>query len=181
LIGGTAASPQNYKLTELTIGNAANPLILAPHVTGEESYLNIWVTGKTTISGSGFISQLPGVHVQIYTEGDLTVSGGGVLNGNNVPSYLQVYGVTPASGAPKATISGSANFIGIVNAPAFALTISGSGAFMGAAIGYSAVISGSGGFHYDESLANLGGSGFRAISSSVGSKIFADWRRFRWL
>src|SRR4029450_10075049 len=83
LIGGTAASPQNYKLTELTIGNAANPLILAPHVTGEESYLNIWVTGKTTISGSGFISQLPGVHVQIYTEGDLTVSGGGVLNGNN--------------------------------------------------------------------------------------------------
>src|SRR4030095_3410963 len=60
LIGGTAASPQNYKLTELTIGNAANPLILTPHVTGEESYLNIWVTGKTTISGSGFITQMPG-------------------------------------------------------------------------------------------------------------------------
>ncbi len=157
LPGGPAGSPQNYKLTTLTISNASNPLILAPHAAGAESYVNIWVTGKTTVSGSGFIQQQPGVHVQIFSEDDITVSGGGVMNQTNVASNLQIFGVTPASGTNKVTVSGSANFIGILNAPAFDITISGSGRFCGAAIGNSAVLSGGGGFHYDEDLANFGG------------------------
>ena len=160
LRGGPAGSPMNYKLSVLTVSSGSNPLILAPSAPGVDSYINIWVTGKTTVSGSGFIQQQPNVHVTFYCDQDVTISGSGVMNQTNVASNLVMYGVTPASGAPKMTVSGSGNFIGVLNAPAFAMTISGSAAFVGAAIGNSVNISGSGGFHYDQALASTGsGSG----------------------
>jgi Tfp pilus assembly protein PilX len=160
LTGGPAGAPQNYKLTALTISNSSNPLILAPSAPGVESYINIWVTGKTTVSGSGYVIQQPGVHVKIYSEDEITVSGGGIMNQTNVAANLEILGVDPASGGTnKATVSGSANFIGVLNAPQFAITISGTGSYSGAAIGLNATISGSGGFHYDEALSRLGGTG----------------------
>jgi hypothetical protein len=159
LTGGPAASPAYFKLSALTISNGAQPLILAPSAPGVESYINIWVTGKTTVSGSGFIQQMPNVHVTFYCDQDVTISGGGVMNQTNTASYLQVFGVTPASGTPKMTISGSGSFVGVLNAPAFAMTISGSASFVGAAIGNSVTISGSGGFHYDQQLSNVSGPG----------------------
>ena len=159
LTGGPAGSPQYYDLTTLVISNSSNPLILAPSAPGVDSYINIVVRGKTTVSGSGYVQQQPNVHVKIYSVDEITVSGGGFLNQTNIAANLQVFGVDPASGTNKATVSGSANFIGVLNAPQFAITISGTGAFMGAAIGLNATISGSGGFHYDEALSRLGGSG----------------------
>src|SRR5205823_3448139 len=45
LVGGTAASPKNYKLSSISMGGT-NGIILAPSAPGVESYLNIWVTGK---------------------------------------------------------------------------------------------------------------------------------------
>jgi len=168
LVGGPAGSPQNYKLSALTISQSANPLILAPSAPGVDSYVNIWVTGKTTVSGSGYILQQPGVHVKIYSDDEITISGGGILNQTNVAANLEVLGVDPASGGTnKATVSGSATFIGVLNAPQFAITISGTGAYDGAAIGLNATISGSGGFHYDEALSRLGGTG--ATSYQVAS------------
>ena len=155
LTGGPAGSPVNYKLSELTVSNGANPVNLTPHAAGQESYINIWVTGKTTISGSGFIQQAPGVHVTIYCEDDVTVSGGGIVNQTNQAANLQVFGVTPTSGNQDLSVSGGAAFIGVLNAPAFEMTISGGGTFTGAAIGNSVTISGNGGFHYDESLSTL--------------------------
>ena len=159
LTGGPASAPKNYKVSSLTISNGASPLILDTHASGQESYVNIWVTGKTTVSGSGFIQQNPGVHVTFYCDQDVTISGGGFMNQTNTASYLQIFGVTPSSGTNKMTVSGSGSFIGILNAPAFAMTLSGSAAFIGAAIGYSVDISGSGGFHYDQALSSVSGPG----------------------
>jgi hypothetical protein len=168
MIGGPAGAAVNYKLSELTVSNGANPLILAPHVVGQESYINIWVTGKTNISGSGYIQQSPGVHVTIYCEDDVTISGGGVMNQTNQAANLQILGVTPTAGTQNFTISGGAAFIGVLNAPAFAMTISGGGAFVGAAIGNSVTVSGSGGFHYDEQLSTLS-------AGPATSYQFASW------
>ena len=160
LIGGPANSPQLYRLSDLTISSSAYPLILASHTPGQESYLKIWVTGRITVSGTGFIEQQPGVHVEIFAEDDISIAGGGIVNQTLLATNLEILGVTPSSGSRNATFSGTADFIGILNAPAFDLVTSGSGQFIGVAIGHSANLSSSGGFHYDEELANhtCGGS-----------------------
>ena len=160
LAAGTAASPKSYILSELTIGGG-NVVVLTNPTPGTDAYINIYVTGNNgiTVSGSSFIQQQPGVHATIYAAGKMTFSGGGVLNQNNVASYLQVFGITPVSGTQTLTVSGSAAFVGVLNAPAYAMTISGSAAFIGAAIGNSVNISGSGGFHYDQALSSVSGPG----------------------
>ena len=168
LTGGPAGSPVNYKLSALKVSNGANPVILATHAAGQESYINIWVTGETKIYGSGFIQQTPGVHVTIYCEDDVTISGGGVVNQTNQAANLQVFGVTTASGTQDLTVSGGAAFIGVINAPTFQMTMSGGGSFTGAAIGNSVTISGSGGFHYDEQISTL-------VVGPPTSYQFASW------
>ena len=155
LLGGAVGAPQLYRLSDLTVSDAANPLILAPHATGQQSYMKIWITGRTTISGTGYIQQQPGVHVQIIAEDDISVAGGGIVNQTNLAANLEIRGVTPASGSRNATFSGNADFIGILNAPAFDVIHSGTGKFIGVAIGRSATLSSSGGFHYDEDLINF--------------------------
>ena len=155
LVGGAVGAPQLYRLSDLTVSDSTNPLILAPHAIGAESYMKIWVTGRTTVSGTGYIQQQPGVHVQIIAEDDIAVGGGGIVNQNNLAANLEILGVTPATGSRNATFSGTADFVGILNAPAFDLVHSGSGKFIGVAIGRSAALSSSGGMHYDEDLVNF--------------------------
>lgn len=159
LTGGSAASPKNYKLRSLTVTSNSSPLILAPSAPGVESYINVWVTGKTNISGSGWIDVQPNVHVKFYCDQDVIISGNGVLNETNVAANFVVHGVTPSSSGTTypLTVSGSGNFIGVLNAPAFNIDLGGSADFSGAAIGNSVTLSGSGKFHYDESLKNLSG------------------------
>ena len=155
LVGGVVGAPQLYRLSDLTVSNAANRLILAPHTVGQESYMKIWITGRTHVSGTGYIQQQPGVHVQIIAEDDILIGGGGFVNQTNRAANLEILGVTPASGSRNATFSGSADFIGILNAPAFDMIHSGTGKFIGVAIGRSATLSSSGGVHYDEDLVNF--------------------------
>ncbi len=166
LTGGSQSAPANYILSTITVSNSANPLILSPNTNGD-GYINIYVTGKLTTSGSGYIKQLPGTHVTIWVADDVTVSGSAFLNQTGNAANLMIYGITPTDGSTnKYTVSGDATFIGVVNAPAYALTISGGGNYMGAIIAYNATISGAAGFHYDEALGRLGGqgSGFKVAS-----------------
>ena len=157
LTAGTQAAPANYKLSEINVsGNGV--LVLAPPSPGQDSYMNIWVTGDISTSGNGYIQQLAGVHANIYVAGNVSVSGNAFDNENNRAAYLTLNGITPTSGTNTLTVSGNGSFIGVVNAPAFALTISGNASFMGAVIVYSATISGNGGFHYDQSLGGSTGS-----------------------
>jgi hypothetical protein len=155
LTGGPAGAAVNYKLSELTVSDGTNPVILAPHTAGQESYINIWVTGSTAISGTGFIQQMPGVHVRIYVEENVTVAGGGIVNQTERAENLQILGVTPTTGTRTMSVTGGTPFIGAVNAPAFAISISGGAPFVGAVIGNSVSISGAGGFHYDEHLSTV--------------------------
>jgi len=166
--GGTQANPVRYVLSSLTV-SAGKVLTLVNPTPGTDVYIQILVQGKTTTSGSGYILQQKGVHATFYCDGDVTVSGSAFDNENGYASYLQIYGVTPSTNTtPKYTVSGGATFIGIVYAPAWALTVSGGGDYMGSATFLSATVSGAAGFHYDESL---GGS-----SGATGSGyMFANW------
>ena len=110
--------------------------------------------------------------MQIWSEGSVTVSGSGWVNQTNTAANLQVYGVTPPSYVQRDMIvSGSGTFVGVFNGgTTFDLTISGGASFIGAAIGREADYSGSGKFHYDETLANLGSNG-AATSYQYASRI----------
>lgn len=155
LTGGPAGAPARYKVSELTIGGGKS-LTWAPHVSGQESYVEVWVTGKMTTSGSGYIDQLSGVHVTYYVEGDITVSGSAFNNRDNIALNLQIYGITPASGTKKLTVSGDGTFIGLVNAPDFDITVSGQADLSGSFIGNTVNISGGASVHYDEALGRIG-------------------------
>lgn len=167
LVGGPAASPKNYKLSQLTVAGT-NGVILAPHLPGVDSYVNIWVTGKTTLTGNAYILQMPGVHVTFYGDDDMKFNGNGYMNQNNVASTLQVFGVTPNSNASRSLqVGGNGDFIGVLNAPAYDLKINGNGSMVGTAIGKTASIVGGGGFHYDEALGALpapGASSYQYVS-----------------
>lgn len=182
LPAGTAASPANYKLETIYINKDTAPLILTNPIdpdTGnprpnEESYINIWVTGDMVTTATGLIQQMPGVHATIYVEGDVKLTGSSIQNQNGKAPYLTLYGVTPSDGSMRDwDISGSANFIGAVYAPAFDFKLTGGGDLMGSFVFRSAAISGSAGFHYDEALA---ASAAGARASFVVSSWIEDLR-----
>ncbi len=166
LTAGTKAAPAKFKIGSLTVsgGNVLN--ITKSNAGNDNNYIEIWVTGKLTVSGSGYISQDPAVHVKYYVEDDITVSGSSFNNQSGLAKNLEIIGIGNNN---KVTVSGDGNFIGTINAPGFNVTVSGQANLSGAFIANSLNISGSGSVHYDESLASYGNS------SSLGNYAYGSW------
>jgi hypothetical protein len=110
--------------------------------------ININTTGALTIYTAG----------DVKISGDGTAGGGGVANGA-APSSFQVWG-TDVAGSPvqKVQISGNGSLSAVVYAPNADVSIVGNGNVFGAVVGKTINVTGMAAFHYDESLANLGGS-----------------------
>jgi hypothetical protein len=171
LTGGTQSSPALYKVSSVTVPGG-KVLTLAPLAAGVESYIEIWVTGSFTTSGSGYILQQPGVHVTYHIQGDITVSGSSFNNQSNIAANNIIEVVNPPSGTTqKVTVSGGGTFIGAINAPGADFTLSGSASFSGALIGKTMNMSGGANLHYDEALGRAGGS--TAAQYKVGSWVEA--------
>jgi hypothetical protein len=169
---GTAANPAMVIVNgDFTVPGGTTFTINAsttgsPPVTdSSNSYITVWVKGgKFTTSGSGVITQANGTHVTWIVDKDITVSGDSYNNQSGQASMVNFVGV----GNNKFTDSGSATFTGTVDAPGYDGTISGSGDYTGAFLGSTLTISGSGSFHYDESL-NTGSN------PTIGNYAFASW------
>jgi hypothetical protein len=170
---GTASSPGLIIInSDFTVPGGAT-FTINPTTTGNppvaspsNSYVIIWVKGgKFTTSGSGLITQVSGTNVKWIIDKDITVSGNSYQNQNGTASTDTFIGIGTNN---KFTDSGSATFTGTVDAPGYAGTISGSGDFTGAFAGNNLTISGSGSFHYDESLSGGG-------SPTIGNYAFASW------
>jgi hypothetical protein len=165
LAAGTKSNPVRVKVNgDLTI-LGGTVLTIAPTGLGD-SYIEIWVTGKLTTSGSGSIAQLPNVYVTYWVDDDIIVNGNSYLNQSGLAQNVVINGVGTGH---KITDSGNGTFIGVIDAPGFDTTISGGGTFIGALIANTLSISGGGSLHYDEAL-NINHS-----SSSIGNFAFASW------
>jgi hypothetical protein len=165
LTAGTQSNPTRYKLSQINL-SGSNVLTLAANSDGTDSYIEIWVTGKMTTSGSAYITQDPKVHVTYWVDNDINLSGTSYLNQSGLAQDVTINGVGTGH---NITISGSALFVGVFDAPGFNVTISGQGGVSGAVIGNSLNISGGASLHYDEAL-NTGGG-----NSAVGNYAFASW------
>jgi len=168
---GTAGSPGLFIINGDFTVPGGTTFTINPTTTGNppvadstNSYIIVWVKGKFTTSGSGVITQASGTNVLWIVDNDLTVSGNSYNNQNGTASTDSFIGV---GNSRFFTDSGSATFIGTVNAPGYSGTISGSGDFTGAFAGSSLTISGSGSFHYDEAL--------NGSNPAIGNYAFASW------
>jgi Tfp pilus assembly protein PilX len=164
LTGGTQASPARYKLSQINL-SGGNVLTLAANGDGSDTYFEIWVTGKMTTSGNGYITQDPKVHVTYWVDNDITLSGNSYVNGSGVASDVVINGI----GSHKFNDSGGATLTAVINAPGYDVTISGGGSISGAVIANTLNLSGGSGLHYDEAL-NTNGA-----SSAIGNYAFASW------
>jgi hypothetical protein len=140
------------EVSSFTSSDSTKPMI----VTGNAVLI---VDGDFTTQGSGYVWIMPGASLILYIGGKATISGGGVVNGTGLPADFSLVGTATCN---KIDYSGSAAFIGTINAPQALLNISGSAGAYGAAICNSYNSSGGSGFHYDVSLA--GGGGYKLVS-----------------
>jgi hypothetical protein len=137
------------------------------------------ITGKVCIKlsstvdtggGNGEIAILANGYLSIYTAASINLAGKGVTNGVDLdtpadgvqadelgqPKKFQIWG-TATSGTQNINITGSSQFSGIIYAPQGNVQITGNGAVCGSIVAQDITLSGNAQFHYDESLADLGG------------------------
>lgn len=93
-----------------------------------------------------------GAKLTIYTAGDIEISGAGLLN-EGAARNLQVWGTN----TNKQTIQfqGSGDFSGVIYAPYADIILPGGTDLYGSVVGNNIQMSGSGSFHFDESLEDL--------------------------
>ncbi len=129
----------------------------------------LWVRGDVSITGNGStISVDDGVDLEIYLEGSMKISGGGLVNGTGVPSAVQIIGLNESVGTEEISLGGNAELYAAVYAPNYDISISGGGAdgnMFGSVVGYDVVLNGGARFHYDEALSDMREEDNMSISS----------------
>lgn len=159
LTGGPKSSPARYKFSSVTV-LSGRVLTLAPHASGAESYVEIWITGSLATMGTGSILQRAGVHATYHIAGNVSVLGNSFCIESNVAANNMINLITPPSGTnQKVDVLGSGVFIGVLNAPGADFTISGTSNFSGALIGKTMNIQQGASLHYDEALSKMSGTG----------------------
>ena len=156
-IQGSATS--RYVLSEITLsGNKT--LTIAGNPLGTHTYVEIYVTGDINVNGIGQIVVQPGVTATIYFAGNVDISGNGVLNSNNQPGDLMLYGIQPPTGTTKhVNIGGNSQITASIYAPGHDVTVNGAGTnghVYGSIVGKTVTMTGVSNLHYDESLSSRG-------------------------
>ena len=124
---------------------------------GSRTYIEIYVTGDITAVGLSQIVVQPGVEATIYFSGNVNVQGNGIVNKNNKPGNLLMYGVTPTDPTITRTVQlgGNGLLSAAVYAPAYAVTINNGGtkgSVFGSFVGKTVTMDGVTDLHYDEAL-----------------------------
>jgi hypothetical protein len=79
-------------------------------VTGNAT---LYLTNMLNVTGTGYVKIFPGGSLTLYVGGNANISGGGVINGTLQPANLTYYGLSTST---NLTLSGSAAFVGTINA-----------------------------------------------------------------
>jgi hypothetical protein len=161
-LNGTAtrgSANSRYILSQIAL-SGGQVLRLAGNPDGSQTYIEVYVTGDISVSGSAQIVLDPGVTAAIYFDGNVDVAGNGLVNSKNQPQDLQLYGVTPAAGVSEhVKLAGNAQLTAAVYAPGHDVTVNGggsSGHVFGSIVGKTVTMTGVTNLHYDEALSGSG-------------------------
>ena len=94
--------------------------------------------------------------LNLYASGGLKFNGDGVTNQTNQATALQIWGTGDTT--QDIEVGGGPYFKGLIYAPNADVTLHGNPDVMGSIVANNIDVEGSAKFHYDESLANYGGS-----------------------
>lgn len=115
----------------------------------------LYITGPNAITtlGSAELRVRAGSTLVVFVEGNINAGGNGIsnFNGTQFPQTFQIYG-TP--NCTSVSISGTADLVGTVHAPAANVTLGGTSGYYGALVADQITAMGGGGVHYDEQLIN---------------------------
>lgn len=106
-------------------------------------------------TGTKELNLAPGATLKIYTDGDVKISGRGLLNPNSQPQSFQLWGTSTSPTAQDIQIAGNGTLSGLCYAPNSSLTINGNGDVCGSFVAGTIKVTGNAAFHYDESLENF--------------------------
>jgi hypothetical protein len=160
----TASSSQDsaasrYILSGISL-SGGKTLTIAGNPNGSQTYVEIYVTGDISVNGTGQIVIQPGVSATIYFAGNVDISGNGVLNSNNQPGDLMLYGIQPPSNTPEhVNFGGNSQITASIYAPGHDVTVNGGGTnghVYGSIVGKTVTMTGVSNLHYDESLGATG-------------------------
>lgn len=145
---GTTGGVTVLQMNKLTVEGAAT-LTIKGDVT---IFLPPSGTETVKVAASGKVLLENGAKLTIYTPGNVTVSGAGIAN-SGAPANVQIWSTrNGAAGTQTISLQGSGALNAVIYAPDADLTLPGHTDFCGAAVVRSARLTGSGAFHYDESL-----------------------------
>ena len=157
----SGSSASRYVLSGIDL-NGSQTLTLAGAADGSTTYIEIYVTGDFAVSGNAQVILQPGVKAKIYFAGNVAIAGNGVLNVNNQPLDLQMFGIQPPTGSqttPQVSLGGNGQIIASVYAPNHNVSVNGGGSnghVFGSMIGKSVTMTGVTNLHYDEALGSGG-------------------------
>ncbi|MCF3649967.1 DUF7305 domain-containing protein [Synoicihabitans lomoniglobus] len=157
---GAPGVATSYQLNSLKVEGAAT-LTIEGDVT---LYLPPDSIETIRVAASGKIVLASDATLTIYTPGDIDISGAGITN-PAAPVALQIWSTRNGVSGQSIRLTGSGALNALIYAPDADLTLPGSTDFAGSAIVKSATLTGSGAYHYDESLKNFGSGGSLKISS----------------
>jgi hypothetical protein len=153
------ASVARFQLNSINM-SSGKTLTLAGASDGSPTYIEIYVTGDISFTGTSQLIVQPGVVAKIYFKGNIDVAGNGILNSTNQPSDLQLFGIQPTDGSSKhVNLGGNGQIIASVYAPDHDVAINGGGTnghVFGSVVGETVTMTGVTNLHYDERLATLG-------------------------
>jgi hypothetical protein len=154
---GSAAS--RYVLTSVSL-SGSKTLTVAGNPDGSQTYVEIYVTGNISVSGTGQILVQPGVTATIYFAGNVDITGNGVLNSNNQPGDLMLYGIQPpTTSSEHVNFGGNSQITASIYAPGHDVTVNGGGTnghVYGSIVGNTVTMTGVSNLHYDERLGSTG-------------------------
>lgn len=154
---GSAAS--RYVLSSVSL-SGTQVLTLSGAANGSLTYIEIYVTGDVQATGNAQVILAPGVRAKLYFAGNVSIAGNGVVNSNNQPGDLILYGINPPDGSARSLqLGGNSQLSAAVYAPAFDVQINNGGtrgSVYGSFVGKTMKMNGVTDLHYDEALGSGG-------------------------